>query len=130
MRRGRNDRVAKIVLLAGILSVAAAAVAVASATLASGGGSPDKAVPGKPTRATIMPADTSPLRLRGARFKPGERVRVTVNGEERATKSVKATASGAFVVSFAGLSACDLTVVATGDKGSRASFQLSSIRCD
>jgi hypothetical protein len=117
------------------VAVAAAAVAVASATLESSDDSsstatPGKQAPGKATRATIMPSDYAPLRLRGTRFKAGERVRIAVNGEERATKSVKASRDGAFVVTFAGVDACSVTVVATGDKGSRASFQLSSFRCE
>jgi hypothetical protein len=132
VRRGGNDRVVKLALFVVVLAAAAAAVAVATATHRTGDGtsSGEKQVAGTASRPTIAPADTSPLRLRGALFRPGERVRVTVNGEGRATKRVTASAKGTFVVTFAGSAGCNLTVVATGDEGSRASFQLSSFVCE
>ena len=133
MNRRIHDRTVKIVMVAVVFGVAA--VVVASATL--GANEPEASSPAaqppsiaKPGRPTVMLADENPLRVRGTQFKAGERVRVTVDdGSGPARKLVTAGKAGGFVVSFEGVEVCSLTVSASGDKGSRTSFQLSSFRC-
>ena len=131
MNRRSHDRTVKIGLVAVVFGVAA--VIVASATLGANEPAAPSAEPpniAKPGRPTVMLADENPLRVRGTQFKAGERVRVTVDdGSGPTRKLVTAGKTGGFVVSFAGVEVCSLTVSASGDKGSRTSFQLSSFRC-
>jgi hypothetical protein len=79
--------------------------------------------------ATLMPSSTSPLRLKGSGFHPGERVKVTVtpSASEGVTRRVRAGRSGSFTVGFPGIDACGgVEGVARGNRGSRASFQFST----
>ncbi len=84
-------------------------------------------------RATLLPTSLQPLKLRGTRFVPRERIRVTVSSSH-GTMSAKLSArtDGTFVVSFPGFDLCNgVSAAASGDRGSRASFQLSSsLVCD
>jgi len=76
-----------------------------------------------------MPAGTSPLRLKGNGFHPGEHVKVTVtpSASEGVTRRVRAGRSGSFSVGFPGIDACGgLEGVARGSRGSHASFQFST----
>jgi hypothetical protein len=51
-------------------------------------------------------------------------------GGDAITRCVRATTRGSFVVSFAGIEACGgIEGVATGSRGSHASFQSSSLIC-
>jgi hypothetical protein len=85
------------------------------------------------SRPTVRVADAGVLTLRGAGFRPGEHVRVSVvAGTARAAKRVTASAAGAFRVRFPRLSenACAaFGVTAVGDRGSRASFKRSPGMC-
>jgi hypothetical protein len=89
--------------------------------------------PAAKRRATLTPAGTEPFRVRGAGFKPRERVRVTIeptNAMGGITRRVRATGRGMFVVSFGDILACQgVGGDAIGSRGSRAAFQFSSIRC-
>jgi hypothetical protein len=80
-------------------------------------------------RATLMPAGTSPLKLKGSGFHAGESVKVTVtpSAGEGVTRRVRAGRSGSFSVGFPGIDACGgLNGVARGSRGSHASFQFST----
>jgi hypothetical protein len=68
-----------------------------------------------------------PLRVKGTGFVPGERVRVELVGRE--SRTVSASSSGSFRVSFPSDRCQSVTVKATGSKGSRASFNLSQPLC-
>jgi hypothetical protein len=93
-------------------------VAVAALTMAS-------PVAGQP-HARLALAASQPPKLRGAGFHGHERVRVVLRERSGATvvRHLVATASGRFVVSFAGLSepCVRFSVTATGTLGSRASL--------
>ena len=132
MRGRRNDRLVKgAVLAAALVAAAAVAVSVALAAVDSSSPSADPATDAKAARPTVALTANDPLRLRGTRFKAQERVRVTVDdGSGAVRKTATAGATGAFVVTFAGVDSCSLTVTAVGDRGSRTSFQLSSFVCD
>jgi len=108
-------------------ALAALLAATAAASTSSGAENP---LP-KPSRPTLLPASLQPLKLKGARFAPRERVRVTVESlRGSATRQVRASANGSFVVSFSGVNPCDgLSVRAAGERGSRASLQLASALC-
>jgi hypothetical protein len=57
-------------------------------------------------------------------------VRLRLDGDVKAVKTVSAGRRGSFVVTFRGVSACgSVTVTARGSRGSRASFNLSQIVC-
>jgi hypothetical protein len=132
MRKGRNDRVVKIGILAALLAVGT--VVVASATFGANDPAKSPTPAGTPAadgRPTLAPMRGETLRVRGAHFKAGERVRVSVDeGDDTTRKMVTASPSGTFVVSFPGASTCNYTIVATGDEGSRTSLQFSSFVCD
>jgi hypothetical protein len=104
-----------------ILCMAVAALAAATA------GAADRT-------ATLLIADTSPVRLVGSAFRPRELVRVTVTTPElHRSARVRATRAGRFTVSFAGVAAdrCNSAVSATavGDRGSRAAAKLPQLQC-
>jgi hypothetical protein len=80
-------------------------------------------------RAVLMPAGTSPVRVKGSGFHAGESVRVTVtpSAGDGITHRVRAGRGGTFVLGFPGVDACGgFEAVARGSRGSRASFQFSS----
>jgi hypothetical protein len=69
----------------------------------------------------------SPLKVRGVRFEPAERVRVRVLAPALASKRVVVDDKGSFVLRFAGIAVdrCNgLTVTAVGSGGSRAALKL------
>jgi hypothetical protein len=83
-------------------------------------------------RAVLKPIAGTPFRVRGSRFLPSERVRVTVTPTGRAgiVRRVRASRRGVFVLAFRGLQACQgVHGTARGSRGSRAAFQFSSVRC-
>jgi hypothetical protein len=79
----------------------------------------------------LSPVALEPLRVRGAGFDGRERVRVTAETSTgRATRRVRATRGGRFVVTFRGVRTCDgVAVSARGSRGSRASLQVSASLC-
>jgi hypothetical protein len=84
--------------------------------------------PGASTAPSLRMLDASPVRLAGAGFSPGERVRVRASaGGERRSRRVHANSRGRFRVSFAGMAldpcAEVLSATATGSKGHRASLK-------
>jgi hypothetical protein len=85
------------------------------------------------SRALLRLTDTQPVKLTGLHFHSGERVRVTVVAETaRRTRLVRATRAGAFVATFSELSTdrCgELSAVAVGARGSRATFKLIPLGC-
>ena len=124
----------KGLVFAAVLAAAGVAVTVAAATGTFSSES-DKATSRLVThgRPTIYPAGGASLRVRGSGFKSGEHVRVSAKGAPGSRpKSATASSRGTFVVDLGGGPAsCDsVTVVASGDHGSRASFNLSSFVCD
>jgi hypothetical protein len=121
-------------------------VALVALTAACGGGGdnagatsatasePAAAAAGNATRrARLLPASSDPFKVRGSGFRARERVRVTVtatNGGAGVTRRVRATGRGTFVLTFSGIDACGgVEAAASGSRGSRASFQMSSLRC-
>ena len=114
--------------------VAGIAVTVAAATGSFGGNGSD--TPPLPTgganRPTIYAVGRDPLRMRGNGFKAGEHVTVKAKGAAAGARVDTATASrrGTFVTVLRGVKGCDsIDVTARGDRGSRASFNLSSFVC-
>ena len=73
----------------------------------------------------------APLTIHGVRFKPRERVTVTLDGGKRGTRHVIASRTGSFSARFeVKLLACrTVTIRAVGSKGSRAVRQLSRPNC-
>ena len=81
-------------------------------------------------RARIVAAGGNPIRVRGLGFKARERVRVWIAGNPGTTKRVTASARGRFAVNLTTGSSCpDVTVKAVGNRGSRASYRVSSPVC-
>lgn len=79
--------------------------------------------------ASLRLADTAPLVLRGAGFKPREQVRIVVKaGADRRSRTVSANSAGRFLVRFRALGhhPCDggLVATATGSFGSHARLKL------
>jgi hypothetical protein len=130
----------KMKILLAFLAIALAAALLVSATMGAetlvpGGDSAGKkgSIAAAPAgRARLLPVGLAPLMLKGSGFKAGETV--TVRSTDNAVKSrrtVKATGAGTFVVRL-GTSAdrCNGgTIVAVGDKGSRASLNFSQVVC-
>jgi hypothetical protein len=79
---------------------------------------------------TLRLVDRQPLVVRGAGFRPNERVSVTVSAdEESATRRLRASARGVFSASFArmALHPCDgLFASAVGASGNRATLKLKA----
>jgi hypothetical protein len=83
-------------------------------------------------KARILPTSFTPLTLKGTGFKPGENVTVRVlESAAKGTKRVRATSSGAFTLRLGTrIDRCKgMSVTATGDKGSRTSFQFAELLC-
>lgn len=129
-----------------LAGTAVLAVALIALTAACGGGdgdpgatsatAPEPAAASTPVaarRARLLPASSDPFKVRGSGFRARERVRVTVtatNGGSDVTRRIRATGRGTFVLTFSGIDACGgVEAVASGSRGSRASFQMSSLRC-
>ena len=87
-----------------------------------------------PPRAAVRISDRDPLTLRGRHFKARERVRLVVTlKRDTRTHKVRASRSGTFQSAFADLKweRCggNLTVVATGSRGSRVEFTVLALHC-
>jgi hypothetical protein len=129
----------KILLVLAAIVLAAALVVSATMgaeTLVPGGDSAKKQPRGSMTvytgKARVLPAGLSPPAVKGSGFKPGENVTVRlVDGAAKATRRVKADSKGAFLVRLQNdYDRCNgMTVIAVGDKGSKATFQLSELLC-
>jgi len=99
----------------------AAAVFAAMAMLAGSG-----------HHARLTASGNDPLKVRGSGFHSHERVRLTITPmtAKRVVRYVRATKRGTFATSFSHMEACaGVTGVAAGNRGSHASFQLSSVLC-
>jgi hypothetical protein len=83
------------------------------------------------TKPTLKLSRGAPLTVRGANFRPSEKVRVTVKSERTRTKLATATGSGVFVVRFQdAYDRCSgLLATAIGDRGSRAMLKLPQPMC-
>jgi hypothetical protein len=119
--------------LAGALAVTAILVALGVGIAIAG---PGDAAPAAhetaASRARLVPSGSNPFRVRGTGFRARERVRVTVTptGGTGITRRVRASARGAFTLAFGRVDSCGgMHGVAIGSRGSRASFQFSSIMC-
>jgi hypothetical protein len=119
-------------------AAAAAAVLLAVAAAAGTAATGAPAAPARPTpdaatrRAVLLAQGTTPFRVRGSRFRPGERVRVTVTptGGRGVVRRVTASRRGTFVLGFPGVHVCaGVAGKAVGSAGSRAAFSLSAIMC-
>jgi hypothetical protein len=120
------------VIIAATALTAGVAVGIAFAAGAVGNESDGTGAAKEPSvrlgRPVLMPVSQSPLRVKGTGFKHGERVNVTA---ANATRKVQANDQGSFVATLKGMRACDAgTVIAKGNRGSRASFNISSVVCD
>jgi hypothetical protein len=124
------------IALIGIVLAAALVVSatMGAETLVPGGDSSSKSkLPGSEIRtngkARLMPMNVAPPTLKGTNFKPGENVKVKIEGGR--TRNVQANGSGSFTVRFpARVERCNgMTATAVGDKGSRAAFQLAELMC-
>ena len=108
---------------------AIAAIALVLGVPAAAGGVADTS-----TRRTarLHLVDTAPVKVRGTRFVPGERVRVTAISMSKKMKRVVAGRAGRFAVGFAGLAydrCSGLLVTAVGSEGSLARFRLPQPLC-
>jgi hypothetical protein len=121
--------------LAGAITVTAVLAALGLGLAAFGGAATDPAPAASHAiahRARLVPAVGDPFRVRGSGFRARERVRVTVTptGGEGISRRVRATGRGTFALAFPGIEACGgVEGVATGSRGSHASFQFSSVTC-
>ena len=117
-------------LAAAIVAVALLAVAAAAfARPESGARDPGAATT---RRAVLIARSVTPFRVSGARFRPGERVRVTVTptGAMGIVRHVVASRRGTFVLVFGRIHVCaGVSGKAVGNRGSRAAFSLSAIMC-
>jgi hypothetical protein len=127
-------------ILLALAAFALVAVLVVSATMGA-----DTLVPGgdsakkKPVgglapsggKARLLPASLSPPSIKGTGFKPGENVTVKFVDGPKATRRAKANGSGSFTILMPERNnQCgNLSAVAVGDKGSRASFQFAQVLC-
>jgi endonuclease YncB( thermonuclease family) len=87
-----------------------------------------------PPPAVVRITDRDPLTLKGRHFKAGERVRLAVTlKRDNRTHKVRASSSGTFESAFADLKweRCNgnLTVVATGSRGSHVEFTTLALHC-
>jgi predicted secreted Zn-dependent protease len=91
------------------------------------------AVPAAPTvaaRPVLQILSLAPFSVRGTHFQPAERVKVTLNGVH--VKRTRATANGAFVVTFRSVDVdrCNGYVVkAAGSKGSTVKVRAPELEC-
>jgi len=84
-------------------------------------------------RPALRITDLAPLTVRGANFRPGERVKLLVNAGTPITRAVRAGARGRFVARLGvrlDASACSAVVQAIGAAGSRALVDMARPGCD
>jgi hypothetical protein len=90
------------------------------------------AIFGASHHARLSPSGFAPFKVKGTGFHARERVRLTVmpSTGDRIVRRIRATRNGTFALSFPGVEACaGVRGVATGARGSHASFQFSSVVC-
>jgi hypothetical protein len=86
----------------------------------------------RPVRVSVSVLSTSPVAVRGAGFKPRERIVVNVVAGVHLRKQTTATAGGAFRLVFGRLkpNACaGISISAVGTRGSRAEYRRSPGVC-
>jgi hypothetical protein len=108
-----------IVPAVALLAVAAAVAPAASSSQAV-------------TRPQLRLTATSPIVVRGSGFHAGERVRLVVRAPALVIRRVTAGTGGAFTMrvnAFAGDVCAGLSVTATGDHGSRATYRRLPQQC-
>lgn len=84
-------------------------------------------------RPTLRITDLAPLTVRGANFKPGERIKLLVNAGKPLSRAVKAGQRGGFVAKLGVRveGACRAAVIqAIGVRGSRAMVDMTRPGCD
>ena len=115
--------------------IGALALVVVAAVAGSSGSARGSLPPPKDTlpfaKPTLLFGPLAPLTVRGIRFKPRERVTLTLDGGRRGVERVVATRLGGFSATFEiRLLRCrTVTVRATGSQGSRAVRQLPRPNC-
>jgi hypothetical protein len=90
-------------------------------------GAAGSAAAGPQGRASLKLADRDPLTVRGERFAPRERVRITLTAPESARKTVRAGMNGSFrvVVLNESVGRCEMVrAVATGTEGNRVILKI------
>lgn len=106
-----------------------AAAGTLALALATGAG----ATPSSPPKLRLV--DMSPLKVAGTRFRPVERIRVTLTRDgARTVRRATTTTRGTFLVSFGTLTRFDpcndlFTVVAVGGRGDRAELKYLGREC-
>jgi hypothetical protein len=82
-------------------------------------------------KATLKMTSGTPVTIRGARFVPGERVRISVSDARTRTRRVTANTAGVFVAEFPiAFDRCNgLIVSAVGSEGSRATLKRPELLC-
>jgi hypothetical protein len=110
-----------------------AAAALVAPPAAPAAPDPTTGAAAAPRRASLLPSNGDPFRVRGSGFRRRERVRVTVTpigATTGRTRRVRASARGTFVLAFPGVEPCrGVRGKAVGSRGSRASFVLNSVTC-
>jgi hypothetical protein len=84
-------------------------------------------------RPSLLVTDLAPLTVRGANFKPSERVKLLVNAGTPITRAVRTGTRGRFVARLGirlDATSCSVVVQAIGAAGSRALVDLSRPGCD
>jgi hypothetical protein len=118
-------RLAAAIVVAALLAAGTAALARPSAASRDPSAATTR-------RAVLIARSVTPFRVSGARFRPGERVRVTVTptGGMGIVRHVVASRRGTFVLVFGRVHVCaGVSGKAVGSRGSRAAFSLSAIMC-
>jgi len=83
-------------------------------------------------RPVLRITDLAPLTVRGANFRPGERVKLLVNAGTPVVRAVRAGERGRFVARLGvrlDASSCSAVVQAVGAAGSRAMVDLARPGC-
>jgi hypothetical protein len=111
-------------------------LAVLTATVAFGLGcgtssGADRAPEQRMAKPQLFVQELYPLTVRGVRFKPGERVTVSVDGGRRGARSMRAGDRGRFTARFfVTIPRCQtVTIRAVGGRGSRAVTQVPRPDC-
>ena len=108
------------------VTIAVMVMVMAMALPVSGGSTPSA------SPAALFLARKAPVKLRGAAFRPRESVRVLLVADKATwTRTIRASATGAFLVTFVGvrLDPCEIEARASGSRGSRVSLKLPERMC-
>jgi hypothetical protein len=114
-----------------LLAALTAVVAFGLGCGTSSGSGADRAPEQRSAKPQLLVAELYPLTVRGVRFKPGERVTVSVDGGRRGAKSMRAGDRGGFTARFfVTIPRCEtVTIRAVGGRGSRAVTQVPRPDC-